>query len=96
MPKFEENVTDEIQELKGAVEEVKKRPSMPKAVNFAYVFVLAIIIVITGFFVMKGWAEKPEISIQYNVGEIIGGILIGLGAAVAGIAYALRVRVRGE
>lgn len=31
---------------------------------------------------------KPQVNIEYNVGEIIGAILAGLGIAAAGTAYA--------
>ena len=40
---------------------------------------------------------KAEISIQYNVGEIIAAILAGGGAAAPGLAYAARtLRSPGE
>jgi hypothetical protein len=42
------------------------------------------------YIVSKGWTKKPEITIDYNVGEIIGGILAGGGIAVAGAAYAVK------
>ncbi len=45
---------------------------------------------ITVLLVWQGWASQPEVSIQFNVGEIIGGVLAGAGVATAGIAYALR------
>ena len=51
---------------------------------------LLVVIILTGYLVHHGWAEKPTVSIQYNVGEIIGGLLVGVGALIASISYGFR------
>jgi hypothetical protein len=60
-----------------------------------YFLPLAAVIAFTIYVVSQGWADKPSVSITYNVGEIIGGTLVGVGALIAGSAYAFR-RVRRE
>lgn len=55
----------------------------------AYLVVFLFVASFTGYLVRLGWVQTPEVSIQYNVGEIIGAILVGAGAAAAGIAFAL-------
>lgn len=53
-----------------------------------YIAPLIIAVVFTGYLVSLGWAEKPDVSIEFNVGEIIGGSLAGVGALLAAVAYA--------
>jgi len=53
---------------------------------------LVVALLLTGYCVWKGWAQKPEVSIQYNVGEIVGGLLVGLGAVIAALSYASKRR----
>jgi hypothetical protein len=56
---------------------------------------LILVVVFTWLLVQHGWAEKPDVSIEFNVGEIVGGSLVGVGALIAGVAYAFGRR-RGE
>ena len=60
------------------------------AVNWLYVAIFGLISVIVGYIVYLGWAEKPTVNIEFNVGEIIGGILAGAGVLLAGGAYAVK------
>jgi hypothetical protein len=49
---------------------------------------LVVVIAFVAILVERGWAQHPAVSIDFNIGEIIGGALVGLGAPVAGVAYA--------
>jgi hypothetical protein len=60
-----------------------------------YLLPLMAIILFVAFLVCRGWAEKPSVSITFNVGEIIGGSLVGLGALIAGVTYAYRRTLGG-
>jgi hypothetical protein len=78
----------DVKKLKSEVEVLKKRTQLPKTVNWAYVGVFAFLILITALLFWRGWAEKAQVSIDYNIGEIIAGILVGVGAVTAGVTYA--------
>lgn len=60
-----------------------------------YILPLIAVILFVAFLVYRGWAEKPTVSIDFNVGEIIGGSLVGIGALIAGVTYAYRRTLRG-
>jgi hypothetical protein len=55
-----------------------------------YLFLLVLVIAFTALLVVKGFAQKPQVEIEFNVGELIGGFLAGAGAAAAGGAYAYK------
>ncbi|GJQ59849.1 MAG: hypothetical protein D8M57_11200 [Candidatus Scalindua sp. AMX11] len=59
-------------------------------INVPYAIVLIALILFLGALTFRGLLSNPEVSIEFNVGEIIGGLLVGAGAAVAGIAYAIK------
>ncbi|MCU1268179.1 MAG: hypothetical protein JWM21_4497 [Acidobacteria bacterium] len=88
----------EIQELRRKVQNFESSiPSQPRRlVNRAYLVTLLAIIAILGVAVWRGWSQRPEVTVDFNVGEIIGGILVGAGALTAGTAYALRSVGRRE
>ena len=83
-----ETVVGEMKnELDNLKQECKKRDRQVTPGKWIYVPVLCLVVVFISFLVWRGWAEKPEVSIQFNVGEIIGGVLIGLSAILAAITY---------
>ena len=86
------NLDAKVSELESKLLTKKQKGVMEKIL---YSVPLFIVILFVGFLVYRGWAEKPTVSIDFNVGEIIGGSLIGIGALIAGVAYAFR-RIRGE
>jgi hypothetical protein len=59
----------------------------PLAKNWLYLIIFSVIVVVTGFIVVYGWAEKPTVSITYNVGDVISGLLVGISAVLASIFY---------
>ncbi len=67
-----------------------------RLVNRAYLVALVTVLVLVGLAVWSGWSQKPEVTVDFNVGEIIGGVLVGAGAMTAGAAYALRSTGRRE
>ena len=70
---------------------IKKQEHMvktkPSAKNWLYLIIFSVIVVVTGFIVAYGWAEKTTVSITYNVGDIISGLLVGISAVLASIFY---------
>lgn len=82
----------EIQELRLKLQrhETSRGSQNRRLINRAYVVALVAIVVLVGIAVRKGWSQSPEVTVDFNVGEIIGGILVGAGAMTAGAAYALK------
>lgn len=58
--------------------------------NWDYILIFGIIAFLIGYIIYLGWVNIPNVNIEINIGEIIGGILIGSGALFAGRAYAKR------
>jgi hypothetical protein len=64
--------------------------------------VLFIIMVYTGFLLLRGWSLPPDaqVKVNYNytvnVGEVIGLTLAGIGVAFAGVAYAYKMWAEGK
>lgn len=89
-------IENQESELRNELDDLKHQPRKPEetgspvAAGLIYVIVFVLAVVSTGLLVRYGWVTKPQVSIQYNVGEIIGGLLVGAGALAAGVAYALR------
>jgi hypothetical protein len=84
-----ENMSKMVDALKEQIESMR-RERIPAP--WLYIVILVIVVAGTAALVVYGWAEKPEVSIEYNVGEIIGGLFAGIGALIAAVAYALRGR----
>ena len=89
----------QIETLNGNVSELEcklKAKETKKALEWAcYLVPLLFAIAFTAYLVHRGGAQTPTVAINYNVGEMIGGLLAGTGALVAGVAYASR-RPHGE
>ena len=90
--KFELNQPAEIRALRSKVQKLESSSGVQNRqfVNLAYLVVLTAIVGIVGLAVWSGWSQVPEVTVEFNVGEIIGGVLVGAGAITAGAAYALR------
>jgi hypothetical protein len=82
-------VAGRLQPLRDELQRVKARHKQRKATEHA-LFVIPLLLAgaFVAWLVAQGWASKPDVSIDFNVGEIVGGLLGGLGVLVAGIAYA--------
>jgi hypothetical protein len=90
--------TEEVKEVSGRnldldsrIRNLEMRQTSKRTAEKAlYIIPSIVIVAFTTFLVSKGWAETPEVTIDFNVGEIVGGLLGGLGILVGGIAYAFR------
>jgi hypothetical protein len=79
----------EIETLKARPQPTGSKAGWEKAWYFVPLLVAA---ALTGYLVYRGWAEKPAVTIEFNVGEIIGGLLAGVGALMAGLAYFFKTK----
>lgn len=92
-----EGTLEEIEKLKSEISELGSQiKNQRQEEKKLYIVPLIVVVIFVAFLVYRGWAEQPEISIVFNVGEIIGGSLAGLGALIAGVTYAYRRTRRGE
>ena len=88
---------EEIKNLRSKNSELESRlKATRQEEKKLYLVPLFAVVTFVAFLVYRGWAEKPEVTIDFNVGEIIGGSLAGLGALIAGVTYAYRRTMRGE
>ena len=69
---------------------IKKKNSNTRNVAIASIKILAGIFVLLTVCaaILMGVTNKPEVSIEINLGEILAGLFGGIGAATAGLAYA--------
>jgi hypothetical protein len=80
-----------LKEHREHLDDVVRQHKRRKATEKAFYFVpLAVAVLFVAFLIWRGYAAQPTVSIDFNVGEIIGGLLAGVGALAAGIAYAIR------
>ncbi len=61
-------------------------------VNVPYLVVLSLAIALIGGLAVLGLTTTMTVNVDFSVGDIIGGLLIGTGVAAAGISYATRDR----
>lgn len=74
---FSEKISDELNYL-----------SKKTHISWLYLFIFFIFTFLIFYIAYIGWAQKPSINIEFNIGEIIGGLLAGAGVLLAGKAYA--------
>ena len=55
-----------------------------------YIIGLTIFVLITGFLLSKATKDNIEVSINYDIGVIMGGVLTGTAALIAATSYAKR------
>lgn len=84
-----DNLKDDLSKFEKELYDIRKGHKRRLTTKWVYASLIVTIGVLTAVIVWFGWAQKPEITIQYDVGTIIGGILVGAGATIAGTAYAL-------
>jgi len=88
---------EEVDRLRDQLTSRTQVPKQPRTLRSAvaslaplYAAALVVIIAITILLFATGEVTGTEVTIEYNVGEIIGGLLAGAGAAAAGAAYAVK------
>lgn len=84
-------LTERVDKLKSEIQSLQKRARPVISAGWAFLLFFILAVCVCGYFVYRGWAATPDISIEFNVGEI----LAGAGAAIAGGAYAYKT-FRGE
>lgn len=58
--------------------------------NLPYLIVLFLVAILIGGLVLISTTATMTVSVEFSVGEIIGGLLVGTGVAAAGISYATK------
>jgi hypothetical protein len=74
----------------GALEQrmiILNKRTTPARMNWIYFVTLLSIVIFVAALVGRGWAQTPAVSIDFNVGDIIGGILVGVAALFAASSY---------
>lgn len=71
------------------VSETAYKKILVAATSISILFIIIVLL-------LYGFVEKPTISINYNVGEIVGGSLVGISAVIASLTYALRPKKRNK
>jgi hypothetical protein len=80
---------DRIKKLENRIKTLEEK-TKPLKTNWLYIVIFGITAVFTFLLVAHGWAEKPTVTIDFNVGEIIGGLLVGIASVFAALSYARR------
>lgn len=57
-------------------------------VNIPYIIVLLLSVTLIAGLSLIGLTTTMTVNVDFNIGEIIGGLLVGVGVAAAGISYA--------
>ena len=61
-------------------------------INIPYLILLCLAVVLIGGLTLIGLTADMSVSVEFNIGEIIGALLVGTGVAAAGISYATKDR----
>lgn len=88
-----------IENLKTKNKKLRREVSLMRnrlLIGIAYFSLLCLAVVASIWLIEFVPDAKATISIEYNVGEIIGAILAGTGAAAAGLAYAASKLKEGD
>jgi hypothetical protein len=83
-------------ELSGKNASPPKKTEEKNKLNTLYLLVIFVFIVVLAPLVWLGYASKPTINVEFNIGEIIGGLLIGVSAVSASFTYARKNTVKNE
>ncbi|WP_217511768.1 hypothetical protein [Vibrio metschnikovii] len=74
------------------ISEVTLFDRVTSRVNLPYFIILILMIVIIFGLSMVSLTTTMTVNVDFSIGEIIGGLLIGSGVAAAGISYATKVK----
>jgi hypothetical protein len=78
---------DRIDQLANRLEEVDKR-KRPIRHHLLYVILTVLLAVVTGVLVHWGWFSTPDVQINWDIGNIIQGVAVGIAALLAAVTYA--------
>lgn len=59
-------------------------------INIPYLILLCLSAVLIGGLTLIGLSADMTVNVEFNIGEILGALLIGTGVAAAGISYATK------
>ena len=76
-----------LTEMESQIALLRKR-TRPLRRDWLYLVIFGTAALFTVMLVARGWAQKPTVSIDFNVGDIIGGLLVGVAAVFASLSYA--------
>ncbi|THF67075.1 hypothetical protein E6C76_01420 [Pseudothauera nasutitermitis] len=63
-------------------------------INLPYMIILCLSVVLIGGLTIIGLNASMTVNVEFNVGEILGALLVGTGVAAAGVSYATRDRIK--
>ena len=78
-----------VRQIRGQMERMMAKLTAKTSATRMYTLLLLLAFVLCGFIVSIGWAAAPNVNIEYNVGDILLGLLAGGGVAAAGGSYAV-------
>ena len=84
----EEEKYSRFLELYGNAAAAEKKGNSRISVMYFMVFV--VLVMVLAPLVWLGYADKPTINVEFNIGEIIGGLLIGVSAVTASVTYTMK------
>lgn len=61
-------------------------------INIPYLILLCLSVVLIGGLTLVGLSADMTVNVEFNIGEILGALLIGTGVAAAGVSYATKDR----
>lgn len=61
-------------------------------INLPYLILLCLSAVLIGGLTLIGLSADMTVNVEFNIGEILGALLIGTGVAAAGVSYATKDR----
>lgn len=65
-------------------------------INISYLILLCLSALLIGGLTILGLSAEMTVNVEFNIGEIIGALLVGTGIAAAGVSYATRDRKAGS
>lgn len=92
-----ENTTQQLVEANSKVAFLEPTPAkQQRTLLFIGYYSYALVLLCVAYVMYWGISVSPDISVEINVGELIGGSLVGIGAALAGGAYAIKTLGNSE
>ncbi|MCQ8118975.1 hypothetical protein [Methylomonas rosea] len=85
------SVNEQLLETQSKLAKLESSPAkQQQALLVTGYFSFSIVLLCVVYVIYWGMTVSPEISVELNIGELIGGSLVGIGAALAGGAYAIK------
>jgi hypothetical protein len=86
-----DSANQELIEIRSTFESTAPTPKRQQQIFFVASFTaFAVALLLLVYTIYMGLSNTSNISVEINIGELIGGTLFGIGAALAGGAYAFK------